>query len=68
MGKLMRTDIAKHFKHHRHQEELRLLREEIAHQNKVAISDKHSRWCACWRCIGRLQAWVIETRRGDEGV
>jgi hypothetical protein len=44
--------------------ELELLRQEIARQDRHA--GLHNKWCACWRCIGRLQAYVINTRLGRE--
>ncbi len=45
-------------------QELRLLRRTIARQESEF--GPHGKWCACWRCIGRLQAWVINTRLGRE--
>jgi len=59
-------DIEKQFEEHCRKEALRLFRAEIERQNIVAISDKHDKYCACWCCIGRLQAWIIETRRPRE--
>lgn len=45
-------------------QELRLLRAEIERQDRQG--GLHDRWCACWRCIGRLQAYIINTRLGRE--
>jgi hypothetical protein len=44
--------------------ELGLLRREMARQERQG--GLHDKWCACWRCIGRLQAWIINTRLGRE--
>ena len=26
------------------------------------VDVNHSRGCACWACIGRLQAWIVRSR------
>ena len=26
----------------------------------------HGKGCACWQCIGRLQAWIVRTRRAAD--
>jgi hypothetical protein len=41
------------------QRELELLRREIARQNALDIGG-HDSDCACWACIGRLQASVVQ--------
>lgn len=34
---------------------------------EVRRSDVHHKGCACWQCIGRLQAWVLRTQKVSEG-
>jgi hypothetical protein len=41
------------------EEELKLLREEVARQDKLDAWS-HDSDCACWACIGRLQASVVQ--------
>ncbi len=43
-------------------QELRLLHEEMARQERQEWKwGDHDKDCACWRCIGELQAYVMET-------
>ena len=39
--------------------ELKLLRDEIKRQDKLSHWD-HDSDCACWSCIGKLQASVVQ--------
>jgi hypothetical protein len=35
----------------------------LAEFSAMVHGDEHGKYCACWQCIGRLQAWVVRTRK-----
>jgi hypothetical protein len=41
------------------QRELKLLHREMQRQERLSVAD-HDSNCACWGCIGRLQASVVQ--------